>query len=152
MFRLERGVTGFRHGREPALPDVTVRMFRGGCHEAARAAGGAVEQVVERIYPRSFHSAVIVTSADRFMILGNAAYPWIAFTAENAGHLEPKVFVDPPVWAGSFATAGFVVMGRQLLDAPLDAVDTTALGKAEWLQINSWRPATVGDTVFNSWD
>lgn len=152
MFRLERGVTGFRSGREPKLPEVPVRTFRAGCYEAARAAGGAVGQVFESAYPRNFHSAVIVASYVRLAILCNAVYPWIAFAGEGTGDLEPRAFVDPPAWAAAFAEVGFVVMSRQVLDSPLDAVDTAAWGKAEWLQVHSWRPASVGETVFNSWD
>jgi hypothetical protein len=152
VFRLERGVTGFRSGKEPKLPEVSVRTFRGGCYEAARAAGGAVEQVFESAYPRNFHSAVIVASNDRFAIVCNAMYPWIAFAGEGTGDLELKAFVDPPAWAAAFVEIGFVVMSRQVLDSPLGAVDTAALGKAEWLQIASWRPASVGETVFNFWD
>jgi hypothetical protein len=152
MFRLERGVTGFRSDKESGLPAVPVRTFRGGCYEAARAAGGVVEQLFESAYPRNFHVAVIVASNDRIAILCNAMYPWIAFAGVGAGDLESKAFVDPPAWAVRFAETGFVVMSRQVLDSPLDAVDTAALGKGEWLQIHSWRPASVGETVFNSWD
>jgi len=39
-----------------------------------------------------------------------------------------------------------------VLASPLSAVDTSALTKAEWRQIHSRRPGTVGDTVFNGWD
>lgn len=153
MFRLERGATGFGYGKEPELLKFPVRRFRGGCYEAARAAGGAVEQIVERTYPRNFHSAVIVASAHRFAIVCNAIYPWIAFVEAGIGDVAgPGVFVDPPTWAAAFAEMGFVVMKRQLLDSPLNVVDTAALGRGEWLQIRSWRPASVGQTVFNSWD
>lgn len=152
VFRLERGVTGFRSDREQELRGVAARMFRAGCYEAARAAGGAVEQVLESAYPRNFHSAVMIAPSGRFAILCNVTYPWIAFAGQGTGDLEPKAFADPPGWAATFADAGFTVMSRQVLNSPLNAVDTTALGKAEWLQINSWRPVTVGETVFNSWD
>ncbi|MEV6851940.1 hypothetical protein [Actinoplanes sp. NPDC051411] len=152
MFRLERGVTGFRSGKDPELPEVSVRRFRGGCFEAARAAGGAVEEVFESTYPRNFHSAIIVAPNGRFPILGNTMYPWIAFVGASTDDLAPKAFADPPSWAATFVEAGFTVMSRQVLDSPLGAVDTTALGKAERLQIDSWRPGSVGEAVFNAWD
>ncbi|GIE76966.1 hypothetical protein Aph02nite_29160 [Actinoplanes philippinensis] len=152
MFRLERGVTGFRSGREPDLPPVAARTFRGACHEAARAADGTVEQVTESAYPRNFHSAVIRAPSGRLTVLCNDSYPWVAFAEGVTGDLDPKAFADPPSWAGTFTGAGFVVMSRRLLASPLDAVDTGALGTAERLQIDSWRPPNVGETVFNSWD
>ena len=66
--------------------------------------------------------------------------------------VEPKAFVDPPTWAATFAEIGFIVMSREVLELPLGAVDTAAWGKAEWLQIDSWRSASVGETVFNFWN
>ncbi|MBW6438855.1 hypothetical protein KZ829_34510 [Actinoplanes hulinensis] len=153
MFRLERGATGFRHAKEPELPEIPLRRFRGGSHEAARRAGGAVEQIRERAYPRDYHSAVIVASGSRFVILCHAVHPWIAFAEKDAGDLDsPGTFSDPPVWATAYTDMGFVVMSRELLDSPLSDVDTTALGEGEWMQIHSWRPESTGRAVFNSWD
>ena len=153
MFRLERGVTGFRHGKEPELPVVSIQDFRGACYEAARASGGIAGQVVERTYPRNFHSAGLVRSADRFAVVCNAIYPWVAFVEDGAAEVVvPEAFVEPPAWATAFIEMGFTVMSRQLLELPLSTVDTTASGKGEWLQIRTWRPASVGETVFNSWD
>jgi hypothetical protein len=77
-------------------------------------------------------------------------YPWIAFAGVGTGDLEPKAVVDLPAWAARFAEIGFVVMSRQMLDSPLGALNTAALGKAERMQIDSWRPASMGETVFNS--
>ncbi|MBB3101231.1 hypothetical protein FHR83_008959 [Actinoplanes campanulatus] len=148
MFRLERGATGFRHGKEPDLPEVPLRRFRAGCHEAARRASGAVEQIRERAYPRNYHSAAIMAPEGRFVILCHAVHPWIAFAEED----DPGTFSDPPAWATAYTDMGFVVMSRELLDSPLSDVDTTALGKGEWMQINSWRPESTGRAVFNSWD
>ncbi|MBO3738845.1 hypothetical protein [Actinoplanes flavus] len=153
MFRLERGATGFRYGKEPELPEIPLRRFRGCCHEAARRAGGTVDQVHERAYPRDYHRAVIVTPDGRFVVLCHAVHPWIAFVEEDTGDLDgPGNFLDPPVWATAYTDTGFVVMSRELLDSPLSDVDTTALGKGEWMQIRSWRPASTGRAVFNAWD
>ena len=115
--------------------------------------GGAVEQVVEATYPRNFHSASIVRSADRFAVLCNAIYPWVAFAEEGADDVVvSETFVDPPTWATAFTETGFTVMSRQLLESPVSAVDTAALGKGKRVEIHSWRSASVGETVFNSWD
>lgn len=153
MFRLERGATGFRDSKEPELPEISVQRFRGACYEAARTMGGAVERVAEKTYPRNFHSAVIAGSAGRFAVLCNAVHPWVAFVEEGDGDgVDPRAFVDPPACATAFADMGFIVMGRELLEAPLNVVDTAGLRNVEWLQIRSWRPESVGRTVFNSWD
>lgn len=153
MFRLERGATGFRYGKEPELPEISVQRFRAACYEAARTTDGAVERVAEKTYPRNFHRAVIAGSAGRFAVLCNAVHSWIAFVEDGAGDVaDPGAFVDPPACATAFAETGFIVMSRELLESPLSVIDTAALGKGEWIQIRSWRPASVGQTVFNSWD
>jgi hypothetical protein len=132
VFRLEWGVTGFRYGKAPELPEVSIRGFQGACYKAARATGGAVEQVVERNYPRNFHSAVIVGPTGRFALLCNAVYPWIAFVEEGTdGAAAPEAFADPPTGSTAFTEMGFTLMSRQLLESPLSVVDTAALGKAK---------------------
>ena len=153
VFQLERGVTGFRCGNEPELPEISVQRFRVACNKAAKTTGRAVERIAERTYPRNFHSAAIAGLGDRFAVLCNAMYPWVAFTEGVAGDvIGAGAFVGPPACAATFTEMGFIVMSRQLLESPLSVVDTAALGKGEWMQIRSWQPATVGETVFNSWD
>ncbi|MFC6567582.1 hypothetical protein [Actinoplanes utahensis] len=146
-------MTGFWGKNDPEPPRVDVRMFRGGCHAAALAAGGTVESIDEAVYPRGYHTAVVATPENRAGILCHAGYPLIAFVADSAASwLEPRMFRDSPAWAEAFAERGFTVMGRELLESPLTAVDTSALTKAEWRQIHGWKATTVGETVFNGWD
>lgn len=142
-------MTGFRGRNDPPLPGLEVRRFRGACHAAALTAGGTVESLDEAAYPRGYHCAVVAGAG----ILCHAGYPLIAFVADSAASwLEPRVFVEPPGWAGAFAERGFTVLGRELLESPLTAVDTSALTRAEWRQIHGWKATAVGETVFNGWD
>ncbi|MEU4423078.1 hypothetical protein AB0F81_20835 [Actinoplanes sp. NPDC024001] len=153
MFRLEPGSTGFGAGREPELPRIDLRGFRTGCHLAARAAGGTLEGITERTYPGTFHAAVVTTATERFRILGHAHHPWVAVTEDGTGNwADPRVFVDPPAWTGVFGDLGFTVLSRAVLGAPLSDVDTSALRWPDWTQIRSWKPETVGRTIFNCWD
>jgi hypothetical protein len=152
VFRLAGGVTGFYHGEAPDRPEVPIRQFRGGCHAAARAAGGRVEKVVEMSYPGTFHSAVLASATGRVSILCHFMCPWIAFIEGDPELWHPAAFAEPPAWSAVFAEFGFTVLSRAVLDAPLSEADTTALTKADWSQIRSWRPASVGRLVFNSWD
>ena len=153
VFALATGATGFRHHKAPELPAVDMRPFRGGCHEAARLAGGTVGTFLESAYPGTFHSAVIAAGTDRYKVLCHAVHPWVAVTVDGTGNWAgPGVFVEPPAWAGVFGEMGFVLLRLEVLHAPLTAVDTRALTKAEWAQIHSWRPDNVGQTLFNSWD
>lgn len=134
MFRLERGATGFRHVSEPELPVVDVRLFRAGCFAAARPGG-----VVEFTSEGSFHAAVITTVTGRLGVRCHRHHPWIAVTE---GEIPVAAFFDPV----------FTILGREVLELPLSAVDTSALSEAEWTQIRYWQPETVGQAVFNFWD
>ncbi|GGR51201.1 hypothetical protein GCM10010168_82470 [Actinoplanes ianthinogenes] len=142
--RLERGATGFWQQGDPELPVVDVRRFRGACHEAARVADGAVERVTERRHPRSFHEAVLVAGAQRYVVRCHGVHPLIAF--------DPDQAIDPPGWGEVFIGFGFEVLGREVLGLPLDRVDTSRLGPAEWEQIRYWQAQTVGETLFHTWD
>lgn len=153
MFVMARGTTGFRDYREPALPEVDVRRFRAACYAAARAAGGTVDAVRAPTYLGNFHTASITTACGPFTMWCHGHYPWLAFVAaEPSAASRSTVFMDPPEWADTFTDCGFTVLRRALLDSPLTAVDTTALTGAEWAQIRTWQPASVGETLFNRWD
>jgi hypothetical protein len=149
VFRLERGATGFGGPQR----SIDVRPFRTGCYAASRAAGGTLEDIADREYPGTFHSAVVATRAARVRILCHTIHGWIAFVEDGPGHrADPGVFLDPPPWAAVFADLGFTLLGRDLLTTPLAEVDTTALTRDEWRHIRYWRPANVGRTLFNAWD
>jgi hypothetical protein len=48
--------------------------------------------------------------------------------------------------------AAFGVMTVQELHTPAAVVDLSELSRAERDQINYWKPATLGDLLFNFWD
>ncbi|MFH9090640.1 hypothetical protein [Streptomyces sp. NPDC017673] len=150
-FRLERGVTGFRGRSEPPLPSTDPKACRAACHAAARAAGGQVEDFREQEYPRNFHSATIGDRDGTYIALFHAHHPLIAFAGDRR-HWYTDEFQEPPTWATVLIEVGFVVLSAAQLLAPLTESDTSALSPTEWDQIKHWRPATLGATLFNSWD
>ena len=85
VFRLERGVTGFRDRKEPELPTTDIRMFGAACYAAARGTDGTVDRIIQRTYPRNFHSAVIITHGDPNTVLCQGYYPLIAFVHDGTG-------------------------------------------------------------------
>lgn len=150
-FVLPRGATGFFQPKDGPLPEVDQRMFRTALYAAARAAHGRVGQVEERAYPRTFHTATVITSAGEHVALCHAHHPWIAFTEEVRDWYTDE-FLSPPPWAHVFPDLGFTVLDRVRLTTPLSDTDTSVLTRSEWRQVRLYRVTTLGAVLFNSWD
>ncbi|MCB5181839.1 hypothetical protein [Streptomyces antimicrobicus] len=151
VFVLPRGATGFRHISEPELPRTGVEVCRAAWQAAARAAGGEAVDFMEHGYPQSFHSGSLTDDAGPHVAVFHANYPYVAFVDERRCAYSDE-FLEPPAWAAALCAAGFTVLGAAVLRAPLDACDTSALGDAEWSQIEYWEPPTLGALLFNMWD
>ena len=66
MFRLERGVPGFRYRDQPELPEVSIRRFRGACYDAAHPWVAFVEEGTEdRVGPGVFVDRPLPVEAGR---------------------------------------------------------------------------------------
>ncbi|WP_181796283.1 hypothetical protein [Streptomyces sp. WELS2] len=151
-FPLPRGATGFLGpGDTGPLPATDPRTFRAALYTAARVAGGAVGEVEERAYPRTFHTASVLDRAGETVVLCHAHHPWIAFAAERRDWYDEE-FLAPPPWAHAFTDAGLTVLDRERLTTPLSAVDTSSLTRAEWRQVRLYGLTTLGGVLFNAWD
>ncbi|MFD8228734.1 hypothetical protein ACFV16_31870 [Streptomyces massasporeus] len=150
-FVLPRGATGFFRLKDGPLPEVDQRMFRTALYAAARAAKGRVGQVEEQAYPRTFHTATVITGAGEHVVLCHVHHPWIAFAGELRDWYTDE-FLTPPPWAHAFADLGFVVLDRARLTTSLTDVDTSILTPGEWRDIRLYGITTLGGVLFNSWD
>ncbi|MEW2812170.1 hypothetical protein AB0929_34595 [Streptomyces massasporeus] len=150
-FVLPRGATGFFQPKDGPLPEVDQRIFRAALYAAARAAEGRVGQVEEQAYPRTFHTATVITSTREHVVLCHTHHPWIAFAAELQDWYADE-FLTPPPWAHAFADLGFEVLDRVRLTTPLTDVDTSVLTLGERRDIRLYGITTLGGVVFNSWD
>ncbi|WP_171990775.1 hypothetical protein [Streptomyces sp. JHA26] len=151
VFTLPWGATGFFLAEEGPPPSTDLRTFRTALHAAARAAGGRVGEVEEQAYPRTFHTAAVLSGTSEHVVLCHAHHPWIAF-AQGRRDWYTEEFLAPPPWGHVFADLGFVVLDHAELTLPLSDVDTTALDKGQWRQIRSYGITTLGGVLFNSWD
>lgn len=141
--RLPRGITGFRHVSEAALPTVSPERLRSALGAASRSRASILppDGVV-----RSFHRALV----DGLLVLCNLHVPWAAAArAPDGGELE---FVDPPAWLRELD--GFVVLDRATLESTVTPDDPRLadLGGVELEQLRYWRPRRLGDLIFNLWD
>ncbi|ALO13405.1 hypothetical protein AQF52_7819 [Streptomyces venezuelae] len=151
IFRLGRGVTGFRSRDDLPLPDIDPKECRSAWHAAARSADGDVGDFTEREYPQGFHVATINDRHGTHIALFHAHYPLVAFVRDKL-YVYRTEFLDPPAWATTLGGFGFVVLTAADLLSPLGEADGSALSQAEWRQIKHWRPETLGAALFNSWD
>ncbi len=153
VVRPPRGARGFRGSddHEP-LPSTDPAAFRSACFEAGRGIGARVAALPLPGAP-SFRAVTLTTRAASHTVLCHARLPVVAFT------ITPPVpggtvcgFVDPPPWAGGFEAAGLRGLSARHLDTPMSGVDVGDLSRAELAQIRYWRPAVLGDLLFNWWD
>ncbi|MCD0482322.1 hypothetical protein LO771_07825 [Streptacidiphilus sp. ASG 303] len=151
VFRLDRGVTGFYDPKTGPLPMVDVSAFRAGWHTAARIACGRVGNFIPQTYPRTFHTATITNGHGAHVILCHAHFPLIAFVADQRYSYSDE-FREAPTWSSAFTDAAFVVLSLHQLNSPLSKADTSTLAAGERQAIRHWRPTSIGQVIFNSWD
>lgn len=148
--KLQPGATGFH---APPGDQADLGAFTAVCHHAARAVGATVTGVTPAGVTPSFHRADIADARQHVAVLRHAALPVIAFARPLADGDVTPTFVDRPALAA--AVTGLTdarVLTVAQLRTPLSQVDLSALDPAERDQIGYWKPATVGELLFNFWD
>jgi hypothetical protein len=153
---LRRGITGFRDVDERPLPACDLSTFRKHCHTAARSLDGRV--VKNTRFPEAvaanFAMVLVELSGGPIAVLLNCHFPVVGFAVPprkgDTGHLR---FVDCDGIAAILrATGEYEVLSRTELERTVSPKDLEQLSAAEIKQAEYWRPARVGDVVFNSWD
>ncbi|MFJ6986005.1 MULTISPECIES: hypothetical protein [unclassified Streptomyces] len=150
-FVLPRGATGFHRPADGPLPATDLRVFRTALHTAARLGGGALTDVEEQAYPRTFHTATLAGRAGESVVLCHAHHPWIAFARTRRDWYADE-FLPPPPWAHVFTDSSLTVLGGDLLAGPLSYADTSVLGPDEWRHVRYHGVSTLGGVLFNAWD
>lgn len=155
---LQPGVTGFVNAdKHPGLPRVEFAKFKRIVYAAFGHSGTGVESVTEQQIARNYHSAVIACSdrhqASRVMLVGNAVYPFFAFTEIlEPGNLLLN-FKDIPELSDRLEHLdGVTVLSAVELSQSPKAADLSQLTPVELREIKSWAPATIGEIIFNWWD
>lgn len=134
-----------------------VREFRRACYEAARRTRGSVTEfrLAECVTP-SFHQAVIAYFDRTVAVVCDRGSPLLAVAEprviEFGGAVEcgPLTFVDFPELVTALQdTTRFNVLTKAELDGPFHEEDWPDITPYD---IRYWRPATVGEALFNYWD
>jgi hypothetical protein len=153
---LRKGITGFRSTRDPPLPDIDLRSFRRHCFAAAHATGGRVIQSTRTSGATdNFATAILELPTGAVVVLVNLHFPILGFARPLRGGpplADPK-FVDCPPLASAFESFDvYEVISRSELEEQVRREKLGQLAAVELEEIRYWRPARVGDIVFNFWD
>ncbi|MBS4220748.1 hypothetical protein KHA96_20835 [Bacillus sp. FJAT-49711] len=149
--KLPNGITGFYGSKANTPPQVDGKQFKQLCFDFASRNRGKVIDFVTPRYPSNFYYAYVDILGNRFYILLNEHYPYIAFASiVEFGNIK---FIDRPVLNEQFSSF-YQIMGNDELNVPFNKnlIKKTELNGAELEQINYWKPETVGQVVFNYWD
>lgn len=145
---LSKGITGF-WGKNTAPPSVLgAKAFRQMCHTLARENGAAVPEINMDITARNFYFARIQKYDDTILILQNVHSSYAAFAQQDA--LGRLVFVQQPAWF-RFPEGHGCFLHVDELEQDWRSL-CGELSPKEQEQICYWKPQTVGELLFNTWD
>ena len=151
---LQRGTTGFQHYKDPQLPLVDLRAFRTVYHAVARDVSADVIHNPRRNpdVECSFADALLQLGDERIVILLNCFHPLVAFASETGSGVPPE-FRDHPDLSQAFSDhPDFTVVSIATLNQSPTVDMLSNLAPAEMEQFNYWKPARIGDVIFNYWD
>jgi hypothetical protein len=150
--KLASGAAGFSLSTGGNQPRVGLSGFLGACHQVARQTDSTVVGTVPAGVTPSFHTVVLSYDDARVAVLCHVGLPVVALAEPLSPGKFALSFVDRGVLADAFTdVAAFRMMTVQELHTPTALVDLSELSGAEHDQINYWKPATLGDLLFNFW-
>lgn len=149
---LVRGITGFRGPSDPPLKATDHSAFLTALHNAVRQVGGRVGESRNEGVLRSYLEIEVAAGAcGDLSVLFNNHEPYVAFSERTTG--QPRFVSCPGLAAGLVAADSRLrVLAVSELDRAITESDLETLGKAERRQLEYWKPARIGDVIFNWWD
>ena len=145
---LPRGITGFWRVNEASPPFLDKKAFCQMCYSIAVENGETVAEVDTDTASRNFYSAKLGRYDQSVFLLQNIHYPYAAFAQRDAD--GRFIFTGSPEWL--HLPEGTV---RFLSPAELNQDWRglcSELSPEELEQIRCWKPQTVGEIIFNTWD
>lgn len=149
--KLPAGATGFGSGKCPGRG--SERAFLSACHAAARQTDGMVTIVQTASVTPNFDTVLLGYARMRVAVLRHRLLNLVAFIEVPAGCVGlPLAFIDCPRLARIIGEYGFQVLPAADLQEPLTAADLSDLTVSERREVSYWKPAVVGELLFNYWD
>lgn len=129
------------------------RAFTAACHAAARRTGGTVAAAWQAAVTPDFDAILLDYEHERVAVLRHAPLNLAAFVEVPGDQVEPPLaFIDRPRVAQILSETGFQVLTAAELSQPTASADLSDLTAREHEQVRYWKPATVGELLFNYWD
>jgi hypothetical protein len=151
MMKLPAGATGFDSPSGNTGTDLA--PFSTACHQAARAIGGTVADVIPAGVTPNFHTVEIAQPGSHTAVLRHTTLPFVALAEPRLPGDATLTFIDRPHLAAVIQTGSDLqVLTTEQLHAPISTADLTGLGPHEHDQIAYWQPHTIGELLFNFWD
>lgn len=151
--KLANGITGFYNSEANKPQYVDWKQFKQLCFDFASSNGGKVQDFNPPQYSANFYNAQVEFFNMRFNILLNEYYPYLAFASDvEFGNIN---FIDIPVLFEQF-TPYYQVLNTGELNIPVkkifEAKYENLLNSTELVQLDYWKPETIGQVIFNYWD
>jgi hypothetical protein len=152
VVKLPAGATGFGPPEPGGQADA--RSFLTACYKAARRSGGKLTRINQAGVTPDFHTVVISYDSEEFAVLRHIQLPLLALARpQDSASARTPAFTDyPPLADALTEITGMQVLTAAELHTPLARTDLSQLSQAEHQQISYWKPATLGDLLFNFWD
>ncbi|RIU93468.1 hypothetical protein D1864_08370 [Oceanobacillus picturae] len=149
--RLPSGVTGFYSLKLEPPPQVDGKQFKQLCFQFASQNRASIMEFHMPKHPTNFYYALVEMLNNRFYILLNEHYPYLAFSsAVDFGNIK---FIDRHDLNNRFSSY-YRILSKRELSTPFNQknLNKSELNRAELDQITFWEPQTVGQVIFNYWD
>ena len=143
-----RGITGFWSVNEAPPPLLDEKAFCQMCHVLARKNGGAVTEVDTDTTARNFYFAKLSRYDQSAFLLQNIHYPCAAFAQRDDS--DRFILTSPPEWL-RLAEGSVRFLSPDELNQDWHGLCEN-LSQEELEQIRYWKPETVGEILFNTWD
>ena len=146
------GITSFYWRKK--LPEFPFDDFKRIVYACAARLDFLVTDIHECDITPNFHDAILNGNGDRVHVLGHSNFPIFAFAEPREEYSYELVFRDMDSVFNlleemfpNVTVAKLDELSRQITDYDLSQLD-----RAELEQVKYWKPATIGQLVFNWWD
>jgi len=148
MMVLAKGITGFCS--EDALhtvEELDAKAFRAICYDAALHPDVTIVNFTDCDYPFTYHKAIFRVNDERIVALLNNFYPIVGFAKND----DPIEYCDIPPQLSTLSQHYTLLDEDTLLSYP-SKEELAKLDECERESIRFWKPTSLGDIIFNTWD
>ncbi|UQZ32221.1 hypothetical protein C2I18_00860 [Paenibacillus sp. PK3_47] len=147
---MKPGITGFSASRDD-FGQQDIKPFEAWVYPLVSTLGAEIVHKELSLVRKSFYTYQVSSSlGGPFSVLLHSVYPFVAFAAvaDYAG-IE---FIDINLGTADHTFFSYKILPQMLLDTPLTSADTVSLRDYEQRMLRYWKPATIGEVIFNYWD